>query len=383
MPAAAAEPGVSDATAQRIVDVSATPISIPLDTAVRFSTRGVQAREYVIVTIVCEDGERGTGYTYAGTTGAAATAVFVMTCLRPSLRGRLCNPAKIWDLLYRETLLAGRRGMGLRAISAVDLAIWDLLGKRHGLPLYALLGGTREPVRAYASGGYYRPGSAVDNVERELSRYAELGFTDFKIKVGGADLDVDVDRVRAARNIVGQRGRLALDANNAWPSAREALRFIAAVERFDPWWIEEPLMPDDVHGHAEIRRRSSVPIATGEIHATRWDFRDLISADAADILQPDACVVGGVSEWMKVANTASVFGLPVAPHWNANVHVHLAAAVDNCLAIEYFSLDEDIFNFERVLAERLAPEEGSLLPPARPGLGLLFDEAAVESYRIS
>jgi L-alanine-DL-glutamate epimerase-like enolase superfamily enzyme len=160
------------------------------------------------------------------------------------------------------------------------------------------------------------------------------------------------------------------------------MRFISAVQDFDIWWVEEPLMPDDVSGHAEIRQRSSVSIATGELHSTRWDFRDLLQAQAADVLQPDAGVIGGVSEWMKVAHAASTFGLPVSPHWNANIHVHLAAAIDNCLALEYFALEEDIFNFEQVLTERLTPEAGKLRPPELPGLGLVFDEDALASYRI-
>jgi L-alanine-DL-glutamate epimerase-like enolase superfamily enzyme len=138
--------------------------------------------------------------------------------------------------------------------------------------------------------------------------------------------------------VIGDQSRLALDANNAWRYPHEALHFIRAVEDFDPWWIEEPLGPDDIQGHTEIRERTSVPIATGEIHSTRWDFRDLIERRAADILQPDAGVIGGVSEWMKVAHAAATFALPVAPHWNADVHVHLAGASDNCLTVEYFRL---------------------------------------------
>jgi L-alanine-DL-glutamate epimerase-like enolase superfamily enzyme len=367
-----------------MTDVSAIPISIPLRAPVRFSTRAVSAREYVLVTVADDHGAQGTGYTYVGTSGALATALLIETVVRPVLVGRSSTDIEgAWAALYQDTLLLGRRGLVLRAMSAIDMALWDLLAKRVSQPLWALLGGTGDPVPAYASGGYYRPGDPVENVERELKRYAALGFTDFKIKVGGAELDVDVARVRAARNVIGANGRLALDANNAWRSPDEALRFVAAVEEFSPWWVEEPLSPDDVRGHAAIRQRSNVPIATGEIHATRWEFDDLIEAKAADILQPDVGVVGGVSEWMKVAQASAKAGLPVTPHWNANVHVHLAAAVDNCLAVEYFALEEDIFNFEALLAERLVPDAGTIPIADRPGLGLVFDDAAIQEYRLA
>ena len=186
-----------------------------------------------------------------------------------------------------------------------------------------------------------------------------------------------------ARETIGPRARLGLDANNAWTSPSEAIRFARAVERYEPWWLEEPLRPDDVAGHAEIARVLDLPVATGEIHATRWDFRDLIAQRAADILQPDAGVLGGISEWLKVAHTAASFDLPVAPHWHADVHVHLAAAVANCLTVEYFLLEEDIYNFERLLAERLRPKDGMIPLPQRAGVGLVLDDAAVARYRVS
>jgi L-alanine-DL-glutamate epimerase-like enolase superfamily enzyme len=215
-----------------------------------------------------------------------------------------------------------------------------------------------------------------------MERYVALGFADFKIKVGGAPLEVDAQRVRAAREVIGPRGRLALDANNAYRSVPEALRAARAFEAYDPWWLEEPLSPDDITGHAALARQLDLPIATGEIHQTRWEFRDLIERQAADILQPDAGVLGGVSEWLRVARAAETFDLPVAPHWHADVHVHLAAAARNCLTVEYFRLEEDIYNFERILAERLRPRDGQVAVPQRPGIGLVLDEDAVRHYSV-
>ena len=363
--------------------VTATPVAVPLAVPTRIATREVLAREYVIVEVEAEDGPVGVGYTYTGTSGARLVAGLIDEYFAPRVVGQpALGPERFWSALYQELLLLGRRGFVLRALSALDIALWDLLGKVSGQPLYRLLGGFRDVVPAYASGGYYKPGDPLQNVERELGRYRDLGFGDFKIKVGGAPLEVDVERVRVARETIGPSGRLGLDANNAWTTVSEALRFARAVERYDPWWLEEPLPPDDVEGHAQVAAALDWPVATGEIHSSRWDFRQLVERRAADILQPDVGVLGGVGEWMRVAHTAASFDLPVAPHWHADLHVHLAAAVPNALTVEYFLLEEDIYNFERLLEERLQPRNGLIPIPPRPGLGLVLDRAALARYRI-
>ncbi|HEY8476096.1 MAG TPA: mandelate racemase/muconate lactonizing enzyme family protein [Chloroflexota bacterium] len=369
----------------KIVDVRSVTCRVPVERPTAISTRKIGGREYVVVWIDTDAGVTGVGYTYAGTVGGRATEALVVDALRPLLLGE--DPTHVerhWAAMYQETLLAGRRGAAIRAISAVDIALWDLLGKLAGLPLYRVLGARADEVPAYASGGYYRDGDPVENVRQEMAFYKRLGFTDFKMKVGGAPFEVDVARVRAARETIGPSGRLALDANNAWKRPDEALRFARAVEGYDIWWLEEPLSPEDVVGHAELARTLDMAVATGEIHATRWDFRELIERGAADILQPDAGVLGGVSEWMKVAHAAATFNLPVAPHWHANIHVHLVAAVANGLTVEYFVPEEDIYNFERlVTAEtRLRPREGRLPLSDRPGLGIELDEAAVARFQV-
>ena len=367
-----------------IADVRAVALSVPLARPTRIATRTVLAREFVLVRVEGDDGVQGVGYTYAGTVGGRLVRDAVRECLRPLLLGE--DPDLIerhWAAMYQDSLLIGRRGALLRAISAVDIALWDRLGKVAGLPLYRLLGAHRDEVACYASGGYYRAGEdPVAAVAAEMERYAALGFRDAKIKVGGARLEVDVARVRAARGALGAHARLALDANNAYRSVPEALRAARAFEPYDPWWFEEPLSPDAVAGHAALARQLEMPVATGEIHQTRWEFRDLLEREAADILQPDAGVLGGVTEWQRVARAAQVFDVPVAPHWHADLHVHLAAAAPNCLTVEWFRLEEDIYNFERLLADRLTPRDGTITLPRRPGLGLVLDEDAVGRFSV-
>jgi L-alanine-DL-glutamate epimerase-like enolase superfamily enzyme len=215
----------------------------------------------------------------------------------------------------------------------------------------------------------------------------DAGFTDHKIKVGGLPVPEDAERVAAAVGAMGGCGRLALDANNAYRSVAEAesaLRaFEAAAADTELWWFEEPLSPDDVPGHARLRTRSRTPIATGEIAAGRWEFRELIERAAVDVLQPDAGVLGGITEFLRVAGAASTFRVPIAPHWHANLHAHLAAAT-GCLTVEHFDLDKDIYNFEQLLTSdsRLRAADGMVWPSDRPGLGLSFDEEVVQSSAI-
>lgn len=377
-----AEPGFEEIS-NGIQEVSAIAVSVPLRTPVRWSTREVIAREYVIVIVTGANGLVGTGYTYAGMRTSRSLALYIEDVLAPRLIHYPEDaPTRPWADLFQETVLVGRRGFAIRAISAIDLALWDLFGKVTRTPLYRLLGGVSDKVPAYASGGYYRPGDPLANVEKEITRYLELGFKDVKIKVGGLPEDVDVARVERVRNLIGPNGRVALDANNAWKTAHDAIRFARMVEQFDPWWLEEPLAPDNIAGHADIARALDMPVATGEIHSSRYDFRDLINSQAVDILQPDAAVVGGVSEWMKIAHAADVFGYPVAPHWNHDIHVHMAGAVANCIAVEWFDAEQDIVNFDRLLADPMRPEGGLLALPDRPGLGLSFDWEAVEGFRV-
>ena len=371
-------------TANPVVrSVEAIPVAVPLNVPTRIATREVRAREFVLVEVRTEDGQVGVGYTYTGTSGARLLAGLIEEYFTPRMVGQpALAPERYWAQFFQDHLLIGRRGFLLRALSAVDIALWDLAGQVANLPLYRMLGGYRDSVPAYASGGYYRPGDPLKDIEREMGRYKDVGFTDFKMKVGGAPLDVDVERVRVARETIGPKSRLGLDANNAWRTVSEALTFARAVERYDPWWLEEPLLPDDVEGHAQIAAALEWPVATGEIHSTRWDFRQLIERRAADILQPDAGVLGGIGEWMRVAHTAATFDLPVAPHWHADVHVQLVAAVPNGLTVEYFLLEEDIYNFERLLSERLQPKDGMIPLPDRPGVGLVLDRDAVARFRI-
>ena len=226
----------------------------------------------------------------------------------------------------------------LRAISAIDVAIWDAVSKEAGLPLYRYLGAYHEgTVPVYASGGYYGGNKTLVDLSTEMRGYVEMGFTAVKMKVGMLPMSEDVERVKTARETVGPDIPLFLDANNAWPDSVSAIQAIRAFEPYTPGWIEEPLMPDDIRGHARITDAVDTPVATGEIHATRWEFLDLIEREAAQVIQPDAGVCGGITEWRRIAGIAASHAIPVAPHWLADLHAHLVAATPNATWVEYFT----------------------------------------------
>ncbi|WP_158891733.1 mandelate racemase/muconate lactonizing enzyme family protein [Amycolatopsis anabasis] len=374
-----------------IEHIRARALAIPVDKPTRMSNRDLNNRHYVLVEVTDDTGRTGTGYTYAGTAGGFLTKTAVDDLLAPVYLGADADDILgLWGRAYQETLLAGRRGAVIRALSALDIALWDLKAKRAGQPLARLLGGSTAPQPAYASGGYYRPdeGEWTEAIGREIAFNTAQGFTDHKIKVGGLPVAEDARRVAAAVEAIGGSGRLALDANNAYRSVREAQVAIEAFERaagdIPLWWFEEPLSPEAIAGHAELASRIRTPVATGEIHQTRWEFRGLIEARAAAILQTDAGVVGGVTEWLRVAHTADSFGLQMAPHWHHNLHVHLTAAVANPLVVEYFALEKGIYNFELLLEPdtRLAYRDNQVFVPDRPGLGIEFDEDVVAKFEI-
>jgi len=246
-----------------------------------------------------------------------------------------------------------------------------------------MLGGPKASrVPCYASGGYYWEGTDPDKyVSDEVRGYVENGFTAVKIKVGGLPLTEDLRRARAARKAIGPDVILMMDANNAWPDAATAIPAINAFAEVDPFWVEEPLMPDDIRGHAAIREKVSVPIATGEIEATRWGFGELLELNAVDMLQPDSTVLGGITEFRRVAGMADGKGVPSYPHWMHHLHTSLVASIPNAVMVEYFP-DLSVLNLGEVLRNPIRAQDGALPLPQEPGIGVTFDDQALDQFAL-
>lgn len=365
----------------RIVSVSVCIARVPLDSAVTFSTRTVTAREYCLIKLRSIDGVEGIGYCYAVNTSGRLLAVAVTDLLGPRLIGQESLRVEgLWQEMYAEALLQGRVGAVMRALSAIDTAVWDLNARTAGLPLYKYLGSMVEDrVPAYASGGYYLPGKTPEMLGEELAGYVRDGFKAVKMKTGRLSPREEEQRLRVAREAVGPDVLLMLDANNAWRDLPTALRYMERLEPYDPYWIEEPFSPDDIENHARLAQSTRVTVATGEIEAGRWRFKELLDKQAAGILQTDATVCGGVSEWRRIAATACSYGVVVSPHAWHDLHVHLAASVPNGGHVEFMP-DDHIVNFRRLIDTQLATRDGDLLLPQTSGLGFEFDASAVRRY---
>lgn len=364
-----------------IRSVTARTVVIPLDAPTSFSTRQVTHRHYTLVRVETDDGASGIGFCYAGSAGGVLPSTAVRHLLAPRLVGE--DPLRVeglWQEVYAETLLHGRAGSVMRAISAVDTALWDRNARAAGLPLHLHLGAVRTgTVPAYASGGYYLDGKGPEQLADEMRGYLGMGFRAVKMKIGRLDAAADAERLAAVREAVGPDVLVMLDANNAWRDLPTALRAMALWEPHDPFWIEEPFSPDDIENHARLAERTPVIVATGEIEAGRWRHQQLLDAGAAAILQTDAAVCGGVSEFRRIAAAADSRGVTMYPHWFHDLHAPLVAATPNARMVEFFP-DDKVLNFRRLLDRQLEVRDGELVLHEGPGLGFDFDDETVERY---
>jgi L-alanine-DL-glutamate epimerase-like enolase superfamily enzyme len=360
----------------KIASIQADHYRIELPVTLSDSTHGQMSHfELITARVLDSDGAQGSGYTF--TVGANGHAVHqtITHNLAPRLvgeRGDLIEALfqKMWWALH----YGGRGGAASMAISAVDIALWDLKARRYGVPLWTLLGGHDAKVPCYAGGiDLYFP---LDKLLAQTDDNLKKGFRAIKMKVGRPKLSEDVARVRAMREHLGADFPLMVDANMRW-SPDEAIRAARAFQSFNLVWLEEPTIPDDISGHARIVREGGLPIATGENLHTLYEFKQMIEAGGVTFPEPDVTNCGGVTVFMKVARLAEAWNLPVTSHGAHDITVHLLAAAPNRSYLEAHG-----FGLERYIASPLEIEDGVAIAPDRPGHGIEFDWAALERCRV-
>jgi len=353
----------------RVTDLRTGLYGVPNAESLDDATQSFDELELVVVELRCDDGSEGIGFTYTIGEGGGAVHEFVRSTLEPLVVGESAAPRAAAERMRAGTTFVGRAGVSELAIAAVDIALWDALGRRTGEPLYALLGGERREVPAYETNGgwlQFDEAQLVENAERA----ADEGFVGMKMKVGRGHAE-DARRIRAVREALPESMRLMVDANCAY-TVPEARRFLWHVDvPLD--WLEEPLPKDDYAGYADLRSQVDVPVALGENAYSEREFAQAVRLAAADVLQPDVCRVGGVTAWVGVAELARAAGLPVVPHYVEPVHAHLAAAFGNVPSIEHHSTVLD-----GVLESPTEPVDGRFTPPEEPGHGLRF--AGLDEY---
>lgn len=337
------------------------------------STRKCETIGFVVLEVTTDSGLTGIGVTYHEV-GGEAIADLIKVDLGPRLVGR--SPLET-EALYEENFHfmrgVGRKGLAFCAYSIIDIALWDLKARMLGLPLYRLLGGTRNVLPAYASGGW--TSYPRDELVAEAKRMVARGFDKIKVKVGvdsGKNTNEDLRRIRAVRDAVGPDVGIMLDANNAWTSGT-ATRFANQVKELDIMFLEEPVFADDIPGLARYKAGTDLPLATGEHEYTRYGVRDLIIAGAVDVLQTDVTRCGGYTEMIKIISMSQAWNLSFAPHGMEHMHMHLAAAAPNTLFLERLFMFEEVV--EAAFIDAPTPVNGCITIPDTPGLGITLNKA--------
>ena len=349
---------------------------IPLAIALSDSTHGeIPFFELITVRIDDEDGVEGVGYTYSVGVGGRAIYSLVEHDLKPMLLKEDSSRIEhLWQKMWWRLHFSGRGGHASFAIAAVDIALWDLAGKRAKLPLWRLLGGHNPRIKVYAAGvDLHFP---IDQLKEQARGFLAKGFRAIKMKVGRPRLSEDVARVEAIRELVGDDIPLMVDVNMGW-TAEQAIQATKAFADYGVFWLEEPTIPDDLAGHVKIMREGVLPIATGENFHTLYEFRDFITAGAVSFPEPDLATCGGVSVWMKVARLAEAHNLPVTTHGVHDLHVHLLAAIPNASYLEAHG-----FGLEKYLANPMRITDGETLAPERPGHGVELDGERLKAHKI-
>lgn len=368
----AARPG--PATRDRIERVRLSSVRLPLAKPVSDAKvltgrqRPMTEVMFLFAEITAGDGAEGVGFSYSKRAGGPAQFAHAEE-VAPVLIGE--DPSdigRLWTKLCWAGASVGRSGLATQAIAAVDVALWDLKAKRAGLPLAKLLGAHRDSVRTYnTSGGFLH--TPIEEVIENARASLAAGIGGIKLKVGQPDWRTDVARVSAVREALDPDVPLMVDANQQWDRPT-ALRMGRIFEEFGLVWIEEPLDAYDAEGHAELARALDTPIATGEMLASVAEHVRLIDARAADIVQPDAPRVGGITQFLKLAAYAEHHQLPIAPHFAMEIHLHLAAAYPIEPWVEHFDWLAPLF------PEQLVTRDGRMWVSERPGLGMTLSDQA-------
>ena len=359
----------------RIASIEPGFYRIPLPEVLTDSTHGeMRAFELNTVRVRDADGAEGVGYTFTvGRNGAAVDATLSREFPEIMAGEDAAQIERLWQRAWWALHYGGRGGPTVLALSAFDMALWDLKARRAGLPLWSLLGGFDPRVPCYAGG--IDLDLPLDRLLRQTDGNLAKGFRAIKMKVGRKRLAEDVARVRAMREHLGEEFPLMADANMKW-TVDEAIRAARALQPYDLTWIEEPTIPDDPAGHARIVREGGLPVAAGENLRTLWEFKQFIACGGVTYPEPDVTNCGGVTAFMKIAHLAEAFNLPVTSHGAHDVTVHLLAACPNRSYLEAHG-----FGLERYIAEPLRIEDGAAVAPDRPGHGIAFDWQGLAGIR--
>ena len=360
----------------RIKEIETRLYRIPFEKPFSDSIHGyIPDFELITVRIRTNTGLEGLGYTYTVGQGGRSVYSLIEDDLKPVLLDQDPRSTEsLWDRMWWHIHWVGRGGVAAIAVSAIDIALWDCKARQAQEPLWRFLGGNDPRVPIYTGGIDLQ--FPLDDLLESMKKVLARGLKALKMKVGRPRLQEDLERVAALRELIGPNIVLMVDANCGW-SVAEALRASRALAEYDVYWLEEPIIPDDLAGHVKIAREAPLPIAAGENLRNIYDHKNYIAAGAVTFPEPDAANLGGITPWMKVAHLAEAFNLRVTSHGIHDIHVHTLAAVTNSSYLE-----EHGFGLEKFMPERLRIEDGCAVAPDRPGHGVALDENILKEFLV-
>ena len=353
----------------RLVEV---PFARPIETSIH-QMRSVGC---VLLRLETDQGLVGEGYVFTLNAVRLKALHEMLLGFAHQVEGR--DPrsvAAIGQAMWQEMNPIGHKGFPIAALSAIDTACWDLIGKAAEQPLHRLFGACRERIRTYASGGLWLSQS-IDDCVAEAASFIDAGFRAMKIRLGKPTVAEDVERVRAIRAAVGDGIELLADANQAL-GVKQAIRLGRALEEFDLGWFEEPVVYQDLRGCARVREALATPIAAGETEYTRYGMRDILDAGAVDVLMPDLQRIGGYSEMRRACALAAAHDIPVSTHLFTEHSLCIAGAEPGCISVEHMPWYAPLFN------ESVEIHDGYIDIPERPGTGFSFDVDALRHFDLT
>jgi D-galactarolactone cycloisomerase len=373
-----------------IADIQCHVLEARIDEPFWWSFNRSDARASCIVQIIADDGTSGWGECF----GPARLNAAIIEAFKPYLLGQDLRAGDlIWQTLYNQFRDQGQKGLTITAMSGVDIALWDLRGRHFEAPVHVLMGGAlRREVKAYATGTYrHGGGDPMDYICKEVAGYVREGFPAVKLKIGFG-VEEDVALIAAVRETIGPKTGLMLDANHGF-DCLEAIELGRRAAKYDIGWFEEPVVPDELQSYEEVKARQPIPVAGGECEFTRWGFREILTRRAIDIIQPDTCAAGGLSECKKIADMATAFGVRYVPHvWGTGIG--LAAALQLLAVLpntppRHTPL-EPMLEFDRsehpfrqaVMTHEIEHDAGVVKIPEGPGLGIEINRETLDKFRV-
>jgi mandelate racemase len=370
-PRSGAEPAFAAGTGPRIRGLRVRALRVPMAMPHQTASGAVTESPLVLVDVLTDDGVVGHGLVFTYTAAALGPTAELLRNLEPLLVGEPLAPAELEQRLARRFRLLGTQGLVGMALAGIDMALWDALARRHGVPLVQLLGGTPRPLRAYGAVGFDRPAGAAKIAED----WARRGFTGIKAKIGHATVHDDVAAIRAMRDAAGPAVAIMVDYNQCLTPAEAAQR-LRVLDGEGLTWVEEPTLAHDHAGHARVARDAATPIQCGENWWGTLDLQHAIAAGASDFVMLDVMKIGGVTGWMRGAALAHAHGLPVSSHLWPELSAQLLCVTPTAHWLEY----ADWWN--PIVREPLVVERGMAQPSAAAGSGAAWDERAVERFAV-